>query len=102
LAETEEDYDFILLDCPPNKLYVAQCDFFVAVRSMTTSIPGKYSAKEWGTSIAAFNSLLNDTLIAGLEQNVGVFWPLKGSDETPVKYNEFQSEAHHFVPGLIC
>jgi hypothetical protein len=54
------------------------------------------------TSIAAFNSLLNDTLIAGLEQNVGVFWPLKGSDETPVKYNEFQSEAHQFVPGLIC
>ena len=28
LAEIEDDYDFILFDCPPNVLYAAQCGIF--------------------------------------------------------------------------
>ena len=57
---------------------------------MTQSTPVKYSAEEWEYFRKRFfNSMLNDTQVAALGQNVGVSWPFKGSDETPAKYIEF-------------
>ena len=58
---------------------------------MTQAMPVKYSAEEWEYFRKRFfNSMLNDTQVAALGQNVGVSWPFKGSDETPAKYIEFE------------
>ena len=69
---------------------------------MTQETPKKYSAEEWEHFRKRFfNSMLNDTQVAALGQNVGVSWPFKGSDETPSKYIEFDFEELQSVPGLI-
>jgi hypothetical protein len=69
---------------------------------MTQEMPEKYSAEEWEHfRNRFFNSMLNDTQVAALGQNVGVSWPFKGSDETPAKYIEFDFEELQSVPGLI-
>ena len=47
----------------------------------------KYSAEEWEhIRKRFFNSILNDTEIAKLGQNVGVSWPFKGKGETHSKF----------------
>lgn len=62
----------------------------------------KYSAAEWEYICRRFfNSILNETEIAKLGQNVGISWPFKGSDETPTKYIEYSLEELDTVPGLI-
>jgi hypothetical protein len=62
----------------------------------------KYSAEEWEhIRKRFFNSILNDTEIAKLGQNVGISWPFKGAGETPTKYIEYDFEELHSVPGLI-
>ncbi|MGJ8653569.1 MAG: hypothetical protein ACSHX8_09885 [Opitutaceae bacterium] len=62
----------------------------------------KYSVEEWEYICRRFfNSILNETEIAKLGQNVGVSWPFKGSDETPAKYIEYSLEELNSVPGLI-
>ena len=69
---------------------------------MTQAMPVKYSAEEWEYFRKRFfNSMLNDTQVAALGQNVGVSWPFKGSDETPAKYIEFDFVELQSVPGLI-
>ena len=69
---------------------------------MAQAIPVKYTAEEWEYFRKRFfNSMLNDTQVAALGQNVGVSWPFKGSDETPAKYIEFDFEELKSVPGLI-
>jgi len=69
---------------------------------MTQAMPVKYSAEEWEYFRKRFfNSILNDTQLAALGQNVGVSWPFKGSDETPAKYIEFDFVELQSVPGLI-
>ena len=69
---------------------------------MTQSIPEKYSAEEWEhLRKRFFNSILNDTEIAVLGQNASISWPFKGSDETPIKYIEYDFEELKSVPGLI-
>lgn len=62
----------------------------------------EYSPEEWEYLRERFSeSVLNDTLIAVLGQNVGISWPFKGSDETPLKYIAFDFEELQRVPGLI-
>lgn len=62
----------------------------------------KYSAEEWNhLRKRFFNSILNDTEIAKLGQNVGVSWPFKGKGETASKYIEYDFEELKSVPGLI-
>ncbi|MDQ8194541.1 hypothetical protein QEH59_08895 [Coraliomargarita sp. SDUM461004] len=62
----------------------------------------KYSAEEWNhIRKRFFNSILNDTEIAKLGQNVGVSWPFKGAGETASKYIEYDFEELKSVPGLI-
>ncbi len=62
----------------------------------------KYTAEEWEHLCKRFfNSILNDTEIAKLGQNVGISWPFKGSDETPLKYIDYSFEELQEVPGLI-
>ncbi|MGZ0706711.1 hypothetical protein ACWPKO_00025 [Coraliomargarita sp. W4R53] len=62
----------------------------------------KYSAEEWNhIRKRFFNSILNDTEIAKLGQNVGVSWPFKGKGETASKYIEYDFEELQSVPGLI-
>jgi hypothetical protein len=62
----------------------------------------KYSAEEWNhIRKRFFNSILNDTEIAKLGQNVGVSWPFKGKGETASKYIEYDFEDLQSVPGLI-
>ncbi len=69
---------------------------------MSDPAPEKYSEEEWNhIRKRFFNSILNDTEIAKLGQNVGISWPFKGSDETPSKYIEFDFEELKSVPGLI-
>jgi len=69
---------------------------------MTQNTTEKYSAAEWEHLRERFlNSILNDTEIAKLGQNVGVSWPFKGSDETPAKYIRYEFEELNTVPGLI-
>lgn len=69
---------------------------------MTAPTLEKYSAEEWEHfRIRFFNSMLIDTQVAALGQNVGMSWPFKGSDETPAKYIEFDFEELQSVPGLI-
>lgn len=62
----------------------------------------KYSAEEWDFLRKRFyNSILNETEVAKLGQNVGVSWPFKGKDETPAKYMDFSFDELQQVPGLI-
>ncbi|MDQ8208442.1 hypothetical protein QEH52_13040 [Coraliomargarita sp. SDUM461003] len=62
----------------------------------------KYSAEEWEhIRKRFFNSILNDTEIAKLGQNVGVSWPFKGKGETAEKYIEYDFEELKSVPGLV-
>jgi len=62
----------------------------------------KYSEAEWEhLRKRFFSSMLNDTQIAKLGQNVGISWPFKGSDETPAKYIDFTLEELNEVPGLV-
>jgi len=62
----------------------------------------KYSPEEWEhLRKRFFSSMLNDTEIAKLGQNVGISWPFKGSDETPAKYIDFSLEELAEVPGLV-
>ncbi|WP_269526476.1 hypothetical protein [Coraliomargarita parva] len=62
----------------------------------------KYSEAEWEhLRKRFFSSILNDTEIAKLGQNVGISWPFKGSDETPAKYIDFTFEELRDVPGLV-
>jgi len=62
----------------------------------------KYSAEEWDhIRKRFFNSILNDTEIAKLGQNVGVSWPFKGKGETASKYIEYDFEELQSVPGLV-
>ncbi len=69
---------------------------------MTQNTTEKYSAAVWEHLRERFlNSILNDTEIAKLGQNVGVSWPFKGSDETPAKYIRYEFEELNTVPGLI-
>ncbi len=69
---------------------------------MTDAQPEKYSTEEWEhIRKRFFNSILNETEIAKLGQNVGISWPFKGSDETPLKYIEYSFEELKDVPGLI-
>lgn len=61
-----------------------------------------YSEQEWEyIRKRFFNSILNETEIAKLGQNVGVSWPFKGGDETPNKYIEYTFEELNSVPGLV-
>ena len=69
---------------------------------MSEATPEKYSAEEWNhIRQRFFNSILNDTEIAKLGQNVGVSWPFKGKGETASKYIEYDFEELQSVPGLI-
>jgi len=43
LAEVEDDYDFILFDCPPNVLYAAQCGVFSSSEIYVPSNPDALS-----------------------------------------------------------
>ncbi len=62
----------------------------------------KYSPEEWEFMRKRFfSSILNDTEIAKLGQNVGISWPFKGKDETPNKYIEYPFEELESVPGLV-
>ena len=62
----------------------------------------KYSPQEWDQIRKRFyNSILNETEIAKLGQNVGISWPFKGRDETPAKYIDFDFEELQSVPGLV-
>ncbi len=62
----------------------------------------KYSAEEWNhIRKRFFNSILNDTEIAKLGQNVGISWPFKGKGETASKYIEYDFEELQSVPGLV-
>lgn len=62
----------------------------------------KYSPAEWDALRKSFaHSILNKTEIAKLGQNVGLSWPFKGSDETPLKYLEFEFEELQSVPGFV-
>jgi len=69
---------------------------------MSEASPEKYSAEEWNhIRKRFFNSILNDTEIAKLGQNVGVSWPFKGKGETASKYIEYDFEELQSVPGLV-
>lgn len=60
------------------KVKKSSCGFFYAI-DLTFQ---KYSAEEWDHIRKRFyNSILNETEIAKLGQNVGISWPFKGSDE---------------------
>lgn len=62
----------------------------------------KYSADEWDHIRKRFyNSILNETEVAKLGQNVGISWPFKGADETPAKYVDYDFEELQSVPGLV-
>ncbi|MEM1221312.1 MAG: hypothetical protein AAGH40_01005 [Verrucomicrobiota bacterium] len=62
----------------------------------------KYSSEEWDhLRKRLFNSILNETEIAKLGQNVGISWPFKGEGETPAKYIDLTFEELQEVPGLI-
>lgn len=62
----------------------------------------KYSAEEWEHFRKRFNnSILNETEIAKLGQNVGISWPFKGSDENPAKYIDYDFEELQSVPGFV-
>lgn len=64
--------------------------------------PEKYSAEEWNhIRKRFFNSILNDTEISKLGQNVGIPWPFKDKGETASKYIEYDFEELQSVPGLI-
>lgn len=69
---------------------------------MTKTNMKKYSAAEWDHIRKRFyNSILNETEIAKLGQNVGISWPFKGGDETAAKYIDFEFEELQSVPGLV-
>ncbi|MEO0509597.1 MAG: hypothetical protein AAF065_07035 [Verrucomicrobiota bacterium] len=69
---------------------------------MSETEPEKYTAEEWNhIRKRFFHSILNETEVAKLGQNVGVSWPFKGSDETPAKYIEYEFEELESVPGLV-
>ena len=66
---------------------------------MSNSSITKYSAEEWDYIRKRFyNSILNETEIAKLGQNVGISWPFKGTDETPSKYMDYDFEELQSVP----
>lgn len=70
--------------------------------TMSEATPEKYSAEEWNhIRKRFFNSILNDTEIAKLGQNVGISWPFKGKGETAAKYVEYDFEELQSVPGLV-
>jgi len=69
---------------------------------MSETVPEKYSVEEWNhIRKRFFNSILNETEIVKLGQNVGISWPFKGSSETPAKYIELEFDELQSVPGLI-
>ncbi|MGB0743021.1 MAG: hypothetical protein ACPGSB_00710 [Opitutales bacterium] len=62
----------------------------------------KYSAEEWDFIRKRFySSVLNETEISKLGQNVGISWPFKGANENPAKYMHFSFEELKEVPGII-
>lgn len=61
-----------------------------------------HSEEEWEHLRERFrDSALNDTDLSILGQNAGISWPFKGSDETPLKYIQYDFEELKSVPGLI-
>ncbi len=62
----------------------------------------KYDKKAWDETRLAFsNSLMVDTRLLSLSQNVELpDWPIKGESETPSKYIDFTWEEINEIPGL--
>jgi hypothetical protein len=62
----------------------------------------KYSAEEWDYIRRRYSSsILSETEIGKLGQNVGISWPFKGRGETPAKYTDYDFEELKTVPGFI-
>ncbi|MFT5836958.1 MAG: hypothetical protein ACI9ZV_000459 [Candidatus Azotimanducaceae bacterium] len=69
---------------------------------MSNTLFEKYSAEEWNhIQKRFFNSVLNDTKVVTLGQNVGVYWPFKGKCETLAKYIDYNFEELQSVPELV-
>lgn len=59
------------------------------------------TAQEWDSIRKRFrDSMMVDTEIIKLAQNLDLSWPLKGSDETPLKYIGLTRDELEMMPGL--
>lgn len=69
---------------------------------MSDTTQQRYTNEEWEyLRKRFFNSILIDTEITKLAQNVGASWPFKGTDETPAKYIEYDFDDLGSLPGLV-
>jgi chromosome partitioning protein len=75
LAEIEEDYDFILFDCPPNVLYAAQCGIFCSSEIYVPANPDALSLIGFTLLVGKlqqFNYLCASFRVAGMQPRAEV------------------------------
>ena len=70
LAEIENDYDFILFDCPPNVLYAAQCGIFCSSEIYVPANPDALSLIGFTLLVGKlqqFNNLCASFRVSGMQ-----------------------------------
>lgn len=94
LAEIEDDYDFILFDCPPNVLYAAQCGIFCSSEVYVPANPDALSLIGFTLLIGKlqqFNHICASFRVAGMQPTAQV----KG-----VIFNAIKSNVDIDVPKM--
>ncbi|PXA04205.1 chromosome partitioning protein [Coraliomargarita sinensis] len=94
LAEIENDYDFILFDCPPNVLYAAQCGIFCSSEIYVPANPDALSLIGFTLLIGKlqqFNHICASFRVAGMQPTAEV----KG-----VIFNAIKSNVDIDVPKM--
>lgn len=108
LAEIEDDYDFILFDCPPNVLYAAQCGIFCSSEVYVPANPDALSLIGFTLLIGKlqqFNHICASFRVAGMQpiaQVKGViFNAIKSNVDIDVpkmrmqfRINQFKNQGH--------
>ena len=108
LAEIEDDYDFILFDCPPNVLYAAQCGIFCSSEIYVPANPDALSLIGFTLLVGKlqqFQHLSASFRVAGMQpiaQVRGViFNSIKSNIEIDVpkmrmqfRINQFKNQGH--------
>lgn len=108
LSEIEDDYDFILFDCPPNVLYAAQCGIFCSGEIYVPANPDALSLIGFTLLIGKlqqFNHICASFRVAGMQSIAQVrgviFNAIKSNVDIDVpkmrmqfRINQFKNQGH--------
>ncbi|MFT5836959.1 MAG: chromosome partitioning protein [Candidatus Azotimanducaceae bacterium] len=108
LAEIEDDYDFILFDCPPNVLYAAQCGVFCSSEIYVPSNPDALSLIGFTLLVGKLQQFLHLSAsfrVAGMQPQAkvrgAIFNSIKSNIDIDVpkmrmqfRINQFKNQGH--------